>query len=68
MKTTLLLFAVILATVTAPDLSIKDVAIYLGVNEKTVRNMLADGRLKGYRLGKVIRFRRSDIDKALQSA
>jgi len=41
-------------------------AEYLGVSVRTVRNMLADGRLKAYTLGpRVVRIRLSDIDAAL---
>ena len=51
----------------APDLSMKDVALYLGVTTRTVRQMVTDGRLKAYRLGpKAIRFRRSEVDAALE--
>jgi excisionase family DNA binding protein len=51
----------------APDMSIPDVARYLGVNQSTVRVMIADGRLTAYRLGaRVIRLRRSEIDAAMQ--
>lgn len=68
MKTNLLLLAVMLAAVTAPpDMTIQAVADYLGITHKTVRNMVADGRLRAYKLGdRIIRFRRSDVDAALQ--
>jgi excisionase family DNA binding protein len=47
--------------------SINDVATYLGVTARAVRTMVADGRIPAYRLGaRVVRFRRSDIDAALQ--
>lgn len=50
-----------------PDMSIPDVAQYLGINPGTVRVMIADGRLKAYRLGdRIIRLRRSEIDAALR--
>jgi excisionase family DNA binding protein len=46
--------------------SITEAAEYLGVNVRTVRNMLYDKRLKAYRLGgRVVRIRLSDIDAAL---
>lgn len=52
---------------TAPDMTIKDVAQYLGVTVRTVRTMVIDGRLRAYQLGpRVIRFRRSEIDAALK--
>lgn len=52
---------------TAPDMTIKDVAQYLGITVRTVRTMVIDGRLRAYQLGpRVIRFRRSEIDAALK--
>jgi excisionase family DNA binding protein len=48
-------------------ISISDTANYLGVTTRTVRQMIADGRLTGYRLGaRVVRLRRDEIDAALQ--
>ena len=48
-------------------ISISDTADYLGVTTRTVRQMIADGRLTGYRLGaRVVRLRRDEIDAALQ--
>jgi excisionase family DNA binding protein len=47
-------------------LSIAEAAEYLGVNTRTVRNMLYDGRLKAYKLGpRIVRIRLSDMDAAL---
>ena len=47
--------------------SILEAAEYLGVTTRTIRQMIADGRLTGYRLGaRVIRLRREDIDAAMQ--
>jgi excisionase family DNA binding protein len=41
-------------------------AEYLGVTQRTVKNMVLDGRLQAYELGpKIIRFRRSEVDAAL---
>ena len=43
-----------------------DVAAYLNTTNKTIWNMVADGRLKAYRLGpRIVRFRRSEVDAAL---
>lgn len=40
--------------------------MYLGVNVRSIRNMLTDGRLKAYKLGpRIVRIRLSDIDAAL---
>jgi excisionase family DNA binding protein len=50
----------------APDMSIKDVAEYVGVTKRTVYTMIADGRLRAYKLGDhIIRFRRDEVDAAL---
>jgi excisionase family DNA binding protein len=67
MKTDPLLLAVMLAVVTAPpDMTIEDVARFLGVTTKAVRTMIADKRLRAYKLGdRVIRFRRTDVDAAM---
>jgi excisionase family DNA binding protein len=47
--------------------SIAEAAAYLGVNVRSIRNMLYDGRLKAYKLGpRIVRIRLSDIDSALQ--
>jgi excisionase family DNA binding protein len=51
----------------SPYISITDTAMYLGVTERTVRAMIADGRLTGYRLGgRVVRLRLNEIDAAMQ--
>jgi excisionase family DNA binding protein len=48
-------------------LSIAEAAEYLGVNVRSVRNMLTDGRLKAYKLGpRIVRIRLSEIDAALE--
>jgi excisionase family DNA binding protein len=48
-------------------LSITDAAEYLGVTTHTIRQMIADGRLRGYRSGpRLIRLRIDEIDAALQ--
>jgi excisionase family DNA binding protein len=52
----------------SPHMSIPETAKYLRVNESTVRVMIADGRLKAYRLGdRIIRLRRSEIDAAMEA-
>ena len=62
MRKQLLLLALMLM-VCAPDMSVKDVATYLGVTPRTVYVMIADGRLKAYRIGyRIIRFRRDEVD------
>jgi excisionase family DNA binding protein len=37
----------------------------LSLSERTVRYMLADGRLKGYRLGRTVRLDLNEVDDAL---
>jgi excisionase family DNA binding protein len=59
-------------TITATDgdrrlIGVPEAAEYLGVSQRTIRNMLCDGRLKAYRLGdRIVRIRKSDIDAALE--
>lgn len=46
--------------------SIAEAADYLGVTDRTVRQMIADGRLTGYRNGKrLIRLDVNEIDAAM---
>lgn len=56
-------------TVPSPDDGFVSVAVaadYLGVDPRTIRNMLRDGRLKGYTLGhRTLRIRLSEIDAAM---
>ena len=50
-----------------PNMSVAQVAEYLGVTTRTVQSMIADGRLPAFRLGpRIVRLRRADIDAALQ--
>jgi excisionase family DNA binding protein len=44
-----------------PDLSLAEAASVLGVNVKTVRRAIAEGRLPAYRVGKLIRVRSEDV-------
>ncbi|KEF99972.1 MULTISPECIES: excisionase family DNA-binding protein [Mycobacterium] len=47
--------------------SIADAADYLGVTTRTIRQMIADGRLRGYRSGhRLVRLRIDEIDAAMQ--
>jgi excisionase family DNA binding protein len=44
----------------------KQAADILGVTDRTIRNMIADGRLRGYALGsRVIRLRLDEVENAL---
>jgi excisionase family DNA binding protein len=48
-------------------ISIADAAEYLGVTTRTIRQMIADGRLRGYRSGsRLVRLRVNEIDAAMQ--
>jgi excisionase family DNA binding protein len=47
--------------------SINDAAEYLGVTTRTIRQMIADGRLCGYRSGpRLVRLRLNEIDEAMK--
>jgi excisionase family DNA binding protein len=47
-------------------ISINDAAEYLGVTERTIRQMISDGRLIGYRNGaKFIRLDLNEIDERM---
>jgi excisionase family DNA binding protein len=43
-----------------------DVARYLNVHRKTVINLVERGELRGYRVGRNWRFRKSDVDEYLE--
>lgn len=44
-----------------------EAAEYLGVTTRTIRQMVADGRLVGYRAGtRLIRYRIADLDAAMR--
>jgi excisionase family DNA binding protein len=46
------------------ELTIKEAADHLGVSDRTIRLLIADGDLTGYRIGKQIRARiRSDLNE-----
>lgn len=46
---------------------LKEAAEYLNVTERTVRQMIADGRLIGYRSGaRLVRVDLNEIDSAMQ--
>ena len=47
--------------------SIADAAEYIGVTPRTIRQMIADGRLTGYRSGpRLIRVDLNEVDDAMQ--
>lgn len=46
---------------------ISEAAEYLGVTERTIRQMIADGRLTGYRSGKrLVRVDLNEVDAAMK--
>lgn len=51
-------------------MTVKEVANYLRVNERTVYRLAVDGRMPGFKVGANWRFKRGDIDGwiAAQSA
>ena len=47
--------------------SILEAAEYLGCTDRTIRQMIADGRLRGYRSGRrLVRLRIDEIDAAMK--
>ena len=47
--------------------SILQAAEYLGVTDRTIRQMIADGRLTGYRSGRrLVRLRVDEVDAAMK--
>lgn len=56
----------------SPDsvMTVKEVADYLRVNQRTVYRLAVDGRIPGFKVGANWRFKRGDIDEwiAAQSA
>lgn len=47
-------------------LTVREVAGYLHITRQTIYNMVNDGRLKSVRIGKLVRFRRSDVEELLE--
>ncbi|OBH12086.1 AlpA family transcriptional regulator [Mycobacterium sp. E1747] len=48
-------------------ITIAEAASYLGVTDRTVRNMLYDHRLRAHKLGaRIVRLRLSEVDAALE--
>jgi excisionase family DNA binding protein len=51
----------------SPFVTQVEAAEYLGVTDRTIRQMIADGRLRAYQLGpRVIRLRLDEIEAAMQ--
>ena len=51
---------------TERTLTIKELAKYLNVTERTIYNLLERGELPGFKVGVNWRFRREDIDKWIE--
>ena len=49
-------------------MTMRQVASYLVVTERTVRRFIRAGRLRAYRVGRQLRFRPSDVDAMLSPA
>ena len=47
-------------------LSTEEASIYLGCHLRTVFRLIDEGRLKAYRLGRSLKFRPEDLDRALE--
>jgi len=47
-------------------LTIKQIAEYLNVTERTIYNLLQRGELPGFKVGVAWRFRKEDIDRWIQ--
>jgi len=48
-------------------LSVREVADALGVHPETIRRLIHDGRLDAIRIGRVLRVRRAELDRFLES-
>lgn len=48
-------------------LSVREVADALGVHPETIRRLIHDGRLDAIRIGRVLRIRRVELDRFLES-
>ncbi len=55
-------------TAEVPSLTVPDAAKRLGLNDKTVREMIARGDLAHYRIGRLIRLTEDDIAAYVESA
>ncbi len=49
-----------------PWLSLAEAASYVGVNPRSLRRWVAQGRLRGYHVGKLLRFRHDDLDRLME--
>jgi excisionase family DNA binding protein len=52
-------------TIARQYISQREAGDLLGFTDRTIRNMIADGRLRGYRIGRTVRLKRDEIEAAL---
>lgn len=55
-----------MSTASEPFLTIPEAAAELKVSQDTIRREISRGNLKAVRIGRVIRIRRRDLDRALK--
>jgi excisionase family DNA binding protein len=48
-------------------LTVAQVAAFMGLNHKTIRAAERDGRLKGVRIGRTLRFHRDEVRRFVES-
>ena len=48
-------------------LNTKSAAAMLGITPRTLYTLVDQGQVPGYRMGRVLRFKRSDIDEATEN-
>lgn len=48
-------------------LTLKEVAVYLKLTEKTAYRLAAEGKLPGFKVGGSWRFKRDDLEKWIQN-
>lgn len=48
-------------------LSIKEISEYLGVTRETIYTWIEDREMPGHRMGKLWKFKKSDVDKWVKS-
>lgn len=51
-----------------PPMTTVQASVYLGVSERYVRRLVAERRVSYYKVGRLVRFRRQDLDALLSSS
>jgi excisionase family DNA binding protein len=57
----------VVITMATDILTIKEVAVFLKLTEKTAYRLAADGKIPGFKVGGSWRFRRDEIEKMTRS-